>query len=310
MFELDKTANHHPNDVKRNCGGRGGASLARTNNTHPSSKVSPPRQLGPEKAFTLAALAPNVQLQPPSTKVPLASTSNHRYQEKECAFKAVAAVSSSSTRKSPRKCSSSSSNNNDPFSNRRHQVTEFRRFYERGDFPLSVEHDTRGNKLAWKVDIDQIDFHHFLPLFFDGLRELEYPYCFIARQGVEDLLKRGGSKILPVVPQLIIPIKKALNTRSSAILCRTLKAIKLLVLSYEMVGEALVPYYRQILPMLNTFKSRNLNSGDQIDYRQQKDENLGDLIRTTLELMEQHGGDDAFINIKYMVPTYESCVLN
>jgi hypothetical protein len=23
-----------------------------------------------------------------------------------------------------------------------------------------------------------------------------------------------------------------------------------------------------------------------------------------------HGGEDAFINIKYMVPTYESCVLN
>lgn len=85
--------------------------------------------------------------------------------------------------------------------------TEFRRFYERGDFPLNVEHDTRGNKLAWKVDIDQLDFHHYLPLFFDGLRELEYPYSFIARQGVEDLLRRGGAKILPVVPQLIIPIK-------------------------------------------------------------------------------------------------------
>ena len=32
-------------------------------------------------------------------------------------------------------------------------------------------------------------------------------------QGVEDMLKAGGSKILPVIPQLIIPIKTALNTR-------------------------------------------------------------------------------------------------
>ena len=24
--------------------------------------------------------------------------------------------------------------------------------------------------------------------------------------------------------------------------------------------------------------------------------------------MELNGGDDAFINIKYMIPTYESCV--
>ena len=37
---------------------------------------------------------------------------------------------------------------------------------------------------------------------------------------------------------------------------------------------------------------------------------LGDLIVETLEMFEIHGGEDAFINIKYMIPTYESCVLN
>lgn len=30
-----------------------------------------------------------------------------------------------------------------------------------------------------------------------------------------------------------------------------------LVVSADMVGEALVPYYRQILPILNIFKSKN-----------------------------------------------------
>jgi len=34
------------------------------------------------------------------------------------------------------------------------------------------------------------------------------------------------------------------------------------------------------------------------------------MIQSTLECFEMHGGDDAFINIKYMIPTYESCVLN
>ena len=52
------------------------------------------------------------------------------------------------------------------------------------------------------------------------------------------------------------------------------------------------------------------NSGDGIDYSQQKRENIGDLIQETLEAFEMHGGEDAFINIKYMVPTYESCRLN
>lgn len=69
-----------------------------------------------------------------------------------------------------------------------------------------------------------------------------------------------------------------------------------------------VPYYRQILPIFNLFKNKNLNTGDMIDYSQRKKQCLGELIRETLQLFEQRGGEDAFINIKYMVPTYESCV--
>jgi len=77
-----------------------------------------------------------------------------------------------------------------------------------------------------------------------------------------------------------------------------------------MIGEALVPYYRQILPIFNIYKNKNINLGDVIDYSQRKKLTLGDLIQETLELFEQTGGEDAFINIKYMIPTYESCVLN
>jgi len=68
------------------------------------------------------------------------------------------------------------------------------------------------------------------------------------------MLEHGGSKILPVIPQLIIPIKNALNTRDKGVICTTLKVLQHLVISGEMVGEALVPYYRQILPILNLFK--------------------------------------------------------
>ena len=85
--------------------------------------------------------------------------------------------------------------------------------------------------------------------------------------------------------------------------------LQTLVLSGDMVGEALVPYYRQILPIFNIFKNQNKNIGDQMDYAQRKKNTLGELISDTLELFETHGGEDAFINIKYMIPTYESCVL-
>ncbi|XP_037074766.1 parkin coregulated gene protein homolog [Pollicipes pollicipes] len=196
------------------------------------------------------------------------------------------------------------------FKARRPKPTTFRLYYERGDFPLILEPVVRGFKIIWKVPIEKLDLHHYLPLFFDGLCELTHPYDFLARQGVHDLLRRGKDKILPVVPQLIIPIKNALNTRAPSILCVTLQVLQHLALSADHVGEALVPYYRQILPILNLFVNKNVNQGDGIDYSQQKNTNLGDLIQETLEIFEKTGGEDAFINIKYMVPTYESCVLN
>ncbi|XP_037248482.1 parkin coregulated gene protein isoform X2 [Falco biarmicus] len=146
------------------------------------------------------------------------------------------------------------------FKERPTKPTAFRKFYERGELPIALEHDTKGNKIAWKVEIENLDYNYYLPLFFDGLCELRFPYEFFARQGIHDMLEHGGNKILPVIPQLIIPIK--------------------------------------------------INSGDGIDYGQQKCENIGDLIEETLEAFERHGGETAYINIKYMIPTYQSCILN
>ena len=118
--------------------------------------------------------------------------------------------------------------------------TQFRKFYERGDLPVAVEHKGMKNVISWKVDVDkvcgrgvgcgrteaqtaeldrcggppidtrffwsltpppppfptiavlsgaQLDYHHYLPIFFDGIREKEEPYRFLAVKGVEDMLK-------------------------------------------------------------------------------------------------------------------------
>ncbi|OQV13935.1 Parkin coregulated gene-like protein [Hypsibius exemplaris] len=150
-------------------------------------------------------------------------------------------------------------------------LTLFRKFYERGDFPIALEHCAKGSRILWKIPLDKIDYHHYLPLFFEGLRETTHPYEFFARQGTHDLLEHGGPLILPVVPQLIMPLKRALNTHNPQVMCTTLKVIQHLILCCDLCGEA---------------------------------------INETLELMERHGGEDAFINIKYMIPTYESCLLN
>ena len=70
---------------------------------------------------------------------------------------------------------------------------------------------------------------------------------------MEDLLAAGGARVLPVIPQLIIPIKTALNTRDPAVMCSALQLLQKLVSCNDIVGEALVPYYRQLLPVLNIY---------------------------------------------------------
>jgi hypothetical protein len=196
------------------------------------------------------------------------------------------------------------------FSRQKIVPTEFRRYYERGDLPISIQHRSNGRVISWKVDVEKLDYHHYLPIFFDGIRELEEPFKFIATQCCLDLLEKGGAKILPTIPQLIIPIKLALSTKHPVIITSTLKVLQKLVVSGELIGEALVPYYRQILPIFNLFRTKNLNIGDGIEYSQRYRQNIGDLVLETLQLLETHGGEDAFINIKYMIPTYESCVLS
>jgi hypothetical protein len=66
--------------------------------------------------------------------------------------------------------------------------TEFRRFYERGDLPLAVDHGGVTNRIHWKAEIDKLDFHHYLPIFFDGLRETEVPFDFLAEQVIPLLI--------------------------------------------------------------------------------------------------------------------------
>jgi Parkin co-regulated protein len=192
--------------------------------------------------------------------------------------------------------------------------TELRRFYSRGDLPIQIDHGGVANRLAWKVEIKKLDFHHYLPIFFDGIREMEQPYALVAEQGITDMLEAAPHKVLPVIPQLIIPLKLALNTRDKPIIVKVLKTLQLLATCDNsiaggagLIGQSLVPYYRQLLPIFNTYINDTANLGDKIDYSGRgKHKNLGDLISETLEILELHGGEDSFINIKYLIPQYQS----
>ncbi|KAL7018253.1 hypothetical protein ACKWTF_010692 [Chironomus riparius] len=139
-------------------------------------------------------------------------------------------------------------------------ATSFRMYYDRGDLPIKMEYLIGGEKISWTVDIDKLDYTLYLPLFFDGLSETQHPYKTFARQGVQDLLSNGGDKIFPIIPQLIIPIKNALNTKNIEVMCTIMKVIQQLVTASDLVGPAMVPFYRQLLPVFNAYKTRNSKS--------------------------------------------------
>jgi hypothetical protein len=65
------------------------------------------------------------------------------------------------------------------------------------------------------------------------LSEPKFPYNVLACYAVHDLLNAAGDKVLPVIPQLIIPIKNALNTKIPSVIASTLRIIQHLC----MVGE-------------------------------------------------------------------------
>ena len=54
--------------------------------------------------------------------------------------------------------------------------TAFRKYYERGDLPVKIDHCAGGNKVLWSSDVRKLDYHVYLPIFVDGLREVDDPY--------------------------------------------------------------------------------------------------------------------------------------
>jgi len=89
----------------------------------------------------------------------------------------------------------------------------------------------------------------------------------------------------------------------------TLAAIRHLLIAGKTsaVGLALVPYYKHFLFMLKILGTRKLtnSNGNFTEFSYNKE--LHHDIEVTVQMLEKSGGPDAYLNIKYMLPTYESC---
>lgn len=84
----------------------------------------------------------------------------------------------------------------------------------------------------------------------------EQETCFHPKSWFTDCLTLQLD-LSPLLTFAVSCLSDALNTRNRQVICTTLKVLQHLVMSADMVGEALVPYYRQILPIFNIFKNMN-----------------------------------------------------
>lgn len=72
------------------------------------------------------------------------------------------------------------------------------------------------------MDIDTLDYEHYLPLFLDGLCETQHPHEFLARKGAEDLIMRAPDRVTPLLPVVIPPLRSEFqlhNVVSGMFLC-------------------------------------------------------------------------------------------
>ncbi len=166
------------------------------------------------------------------------------------------------------------------------------------------------------MPISKINYSVYLPLFIDGIREKLHPYKYVAIEGAKQLILGGiSARILDSVPLVVRPLKVAMNTKDPTVLVEAIKILRMLTEVSPAVASALVPYYRQLLPVLSQFVGSTCKqykvgkSDDYLDfaYGKQDFRTLPDLIQDTLRVLDATGGPDAFVNIKYMVPTFESC---
>lgn len=183
--------------------------------------------------------------------------------------------------------------------------------YSRGELPCAVEHLGSRLGLSWVCDINDLDYEHYLPIFFDGIRCDQHPFDFMARHGVHEMLKASQGdpdRILPIIPDLINPLRHSICSKDLDIMVATLKCMRELVLSNPGVGEALVPYYKVLLYPLGPYLEIRRNLGDAMDYSQGKGADVASCVVDTLEVLEKTGGAGAGAQMKALIPTYESCM--
>lgn len=74
--------------------------------------------------------------------------------------------------------------------------TDFKKYYDRGDIPITVLHCGSINKIKWNIAPDKVDITKLLPLFCTGLTEKYDPYRILAIMGTFELIEYNTTEVI------------------------------------------------------------------------------------------------------------------
>ncbi len=162
--------------------------------------------------------------------------------------------------------------------------------YDAGSIPCRINHGSIRNAIQWTKDLEKIDFNPILITCVEGFQETEHPFVFLARQGCRELMKleNAREKTLPILSQLITPLRAALMSKDEDICLMALEATRLL-------SEAVDKHINVFLPKL----MQQIHGKLQVKA-------LRTEVEETLTTLERNGGKEALTMIRAKIPTYVS----
>lgn len=151
----------------------------------------------------------------------------------------------------------------------------------RGAFPLTMRAD---------VHTPALDFNPLLITCVEGFQEVEHPFVFLARTAFKDLMKTddASEKTIPILPQVIPPLRAALMAKDEDIFLAALEATRIL-------SDAVENEMNVYLPKLTQQIHRKLLT-----------KQLRTEVEDTLATLERNGGKEALAIIRSKIPTYVS----
>ncbi|KAF1794694.1 Parkin co-regulated protein [Phytophthora cactorum] len=187
--------------------------------------------------------------------------------------------------------------------------TNFSSAYDSGSIPCRINHGSIRNSLQWTKDPNsELDFKlqvfytetfaycpalSYEPLLItciEGFLETEHPFVFLARATFRELLKLEDAreKTLPILAQVIVPLRGALMAKDDDTFLMGLEATRLL--SDLVEGE------------MNLYLSKLT----QQIHRKLLTKQLRVQVEDTLAVLESNGGKEALAIIRSKIPTYVS----